>query len=68
MQTLILKVNDSVIDKFFWLLKHFDKSEIEILDFDTHLEALVEKGMKSPISELTHEEVFSNLRAKYAQN
>ncbi len=32
MQTLTLKVNDSVFDKFKWLLSHFSKNEIEIVN------------------------------------
>ncbi len=31
MQTVMLNVSDSVADKLFWLLKHFDKSEVEIV-------------------------------------
>ncbi len=44
MQTVVLNINESVSEKFFWLLKHFDKSEIEVVDFDTNLEALIDKG------------------------
>ena len=34
MEMITLKIDDSVKDKFFWLLKHFDKDEITILDRD----------------------------------
>jgi hypothetical protein len=34
MQTVMLNVSDSVADKLFWLLKHFDKSEVEIIQED----------------------------------
>ncbi len=34
MQTVMLNVSDSVADKLFWLLKHFDKSEVEIIHED----------------------------------
>ena len=36
MQTITLKLEDTVSDKFLWLLNHFSKSEIEILDKTTY--------------------------------
>jgi hypothetical protein len=68
MQTVMLNVSDSVADKLFWLLKHFDKSEVEIVSFDTELEEEIEKGLKSPLSSLSHKEVFQSFRAQYAQS
>ena len=35
MQTITLKLEDSISDKFMWLLDRFSKNEIEILD-STH--------------------------------
>ncbi len=32
MQTITLKVEDSVSEKLLWLLKHFDENEISIID------------------------------------
>ncbi len=32
MQTVTLKIDDSINEKFFWLLSHFSKNEIEILE------------------------------------
>ncbi len=32
MQTVTLKIDDKISDKFFWLLNHFSKSEVTILD------------------------------------
>ncbi|MCI4399854.1 MAG: hypothetical protein JHC37_04755 [Campylobacteraceae bacterium] len=32
MQIITLQVEDKVYDKFFWLLDHFSKSEVKILD------------------------------------
>ncbi|MBS9782372.1 MAG: hypothetical protein KGV43_01055 [Arcobacter sp.] len=32
MQTITLKVEDNVSDKFLWFLNHFSRDEIEILD------------------------------------
>ena len=36
MQTVTLKIEDSVSDKFLWLLNHFHKNEISILDKDEY--------------------------------
>lgn len=68
MQTVTLNVSDSVADKLFWLLKHFDKSEVEMVSFDTELEEEIEKGLKSPVSPLSHKEVFQSFRAQYTEN
>lgn len=32
MQTVTLQVDDNTYDKFFWLLNHFSKNEVKILD------------------------------------
>lgn len=32
MQTITLQVDDGVFDKFSWLLNHFSKGEVTILD------------------------------------
>lgn len=32
MQTVTLQVNDATFDKFFWLLKHFSKDEVKVLE------------------------------------
>ncbi len=37
MQTVTLKLEDSVADKFLWLLSHFDKQEISIIDKDEYI-------------------------------
>ena len=34
MKSITLKIEDNVIDKFLWLLSHFDKKEIRIIDTD----------------------------------
>ncbi len=36
MQTITLKVEDSISDKFLWLLNHFSKNEVEILEKTTY--------------------------------
>ena len=32
MQTVTLSISDAIYDKFFWLLKHFSKNEVTILE------------------------------------
>lgn len=32
MQTITLKIEDNISEKFLWLLKHFTKKEVTILD------------------------------------
>jgi hypothetical protein len=32
MQTITLKIDDSINEEFFWLLNHFSKNEIKILE------------------------------------
>ena len=37
MQTVTLKLEDSISEKFLWLLSHFDKKEISIIDKDEYI-------------------------------
>ena len=36
MQTITLKLEDSISGKFLWLLNHFSQKEVEILDKTTY--------------------------------
>ena len=36
MQTITLKLEDKITDKFLWLLNHFSPNEVEILDKTTY--------------------------------
>jgi len=56
MQTITLKLDDSISDKVLWLLKHFDKSEVEILDTSSYK------------NDLSSVETFRELRAKSNNN
>ena len=38
MKTLTLRVNDTVSDKFAWLLEHFSSDEIKILEQDEYVD------------------------------
>ena len=61
MQTITIKLEDSISDKVLWLLKHFDKSEVEILDTafyesdDKYLKSI--KGMKESIIKASNEPI-----------
>ncbi len=37
MKTITLKIDDDVSDKFMWLLQHFSKNEVTVLDCDGYL-------------------------------
>ncbi len=37
MQTVTLKLEDNISEKFLWLLSHFDKKEISIIDKDEYI-------------------------------
>jgi len=37
MQTVTLKIEDSISDKFLWLLNHFSQNEVKILDQDEYV-------------------------------
>lgn len=59
MHTITLKLSDEVIDKFKWLLKHFSKNEVEIIDSteyssdDEYLRSI--KGMHNSLLEAKEE-------------
>ena len=59
MQTITLKVEDNVSEKFLCLLKHFTKKEVTILDQtefkndDTYLKSI--KGMEQSIIDASNE-------------
>ena len=62
MQTLTLKIEDSISDKFLWLLNHFSQNEVKILEHSKYtsddeylrsIEGMVEsikKARKEPIT------------------
>jgi hypothetical protein len=73
MQTVMLNVSDSVADKLFWLLKHFDKSEVEIVQEDKLLLEIANRidEIDSGKSKLTPydegmDSMMERLRVKYA--
>ena len=59
MQTVTLKIDESIEEKFLWLLQHFSKKEIEILDKtvyksdDEYLRSI--EGMEESILEAANE-------------
>ena len=59
MQTITLKLEDSISDKFLWLLNHFSQKEVEILDKttyqsdDDYLRSI--KGMEESIIQASNE-------------
>lgn len=61
MQTITLKIEDNVSDKFLWLLNHFSQNEVEILEKtiyksdDEYLRSI--KGMEKSIIEASNEPI-----------
>jgi hypothetical protein len=59
MQTITLKIDDKISEKFFWLLNHFSKNEVTILDQtefkndDEYLRSI--KGMEQSIIDASNE-------------
>ncbi|KIM02970.1 MAG: hypothetical protein KU29_13175 [Sulfurovum sp. FS06-10] len=59
MQTITLKIDDNISEKFFWLLNHFSKNEVTILDQtefkndDEYLRSI--KGMEQSIIDTSRE-------------
>jgi hypothetical protein len=67
MQTVTLKIEDSISEKFLWLLNHFSKNEIEILDKTTYqsdndyLRSI--KGMEQSIIQASNEPIKNYVTA-----
>jgi len=61
MQTITLKVEDNISEKFLWLLNHFTKKEVTILDQtefksdDAYLKSI--KGMEQSIVDASAEPI-----------
>ena len=59
MQTITLKIEDNISEKFLWLLKHFTKKEVTILEQtefksdDAYLKSI--KGMEQSIIDASNE-------------
>lgn len=67
MQTVTLKIEDNVSDKFLWLLNHFSQNEVEILENtiyksdDEYLRSI--KGMEESIIEASNEPIENYVTA-----
>ena len=65
MKTITLKVDDSINDKFLWLLKHFSANEIKILEHsdyisdDDYLNSI--NGMVQSINEARNEPIANGV-------
>jgi len=61
MQTITLKLDDSISDKVLWFLKQFDKNKLEIIDTsfyesdDEYLKKI--KGMQESIIKASNEPI-----------
>ncbi len=65
MKTITLKIDDSINDKFLWLLKHFSSNEIKILEHsdyisdDDYLNSI--NGMVQSINEARNESIANGV-------
>ena len=61
MQTVTLKVEDDIYEKFTWLLNHFSKSEVEVIDETKYLSdndyLRSIKGMEQSIIQASNEPI-----------
>ena len=61
MQTVTLRIEDSISEKFLWFLNHFSKNEVEILERttyqtdDDYLRTI--KGMEQSIVDASNEPI-----------
>lgn len=61
MQTVTLKVEDNIYEKFTWLLNHFERNEVEVIDEtkyisdDDYLRSI--KGMEQSIIQASNEPI-----------
>jgi hypothetical protein len=64
-QTITLKIEDNISDKFLWLLNHFSQKEVKILDKttyqsdDQYLRSI--KGMEQSIIQASNEPIDKGL-------
>lgn len=67
MQTVTLKIEDNISDKFLWLLNHFSQNEVEILDQttyqsdDDYIRSI--KGMEESIIQASNEPIKNYVAA-----
>ena len=60
MQMVTLKIEDAISDKFLWLLNHFNKKEIEILERtvyqsdDEYIKSIKGMGATCILAIITH--------------
>jgi len=69
MHTIKLNIQDSVFDKVIYFLNNLPSNEVKIvedtiIDDWSHLEAEIDKGLTSSISEKSHEEIMNNIKRK----
>ena len=71
MHTVKLNIQDNVFDKVIYFLQNLPKNEVEIVENSvaedwSHLEAEIDKGLESGISNKSHKEIINDLKRKYA--
>jgi len=66
MKTVTLKIDDSINEKFIWLLEHFSSNEIKILEQSEYISdddyLRLKKGMVQSINEARNEHISKGLK------
>jgi len=71
MYTIKLNVQDNVFDKIIYFLQNLPKDEVEIVENSlikedwSYLESEIDAGMRSGISNKSHDEIINNIKRKY---
>ena len=70
MHTVKLNIQDSVFEKVIYFLNNLPSNEVEIIedtiiDDRSQLEAEIDKGLTSGISDKSHEEIVSDIKSRY---
>lgn len=71
MHTIKLNIQDNVFDKIIYFLQNLPKDEVEIVENSlikedwSYLESEVDVGMRSGVSNKSHDEIINNIKRKY---
>ncbi len=72
MHSIRLDIQDSVLDKVLYFLQNLPKDDVKIVedrqvtDDWSYLEAEIDLGLDSGVSENSHGQIVDNLKRKYA--
>ena len=70
MHTVKINIQDSVFDKVIYFLNNLPSDEVKIVDSHiiedwADLEAEIDKGLASGVSDRSHEEIINDIKSRY---